>query len=407
VLSLRQRVTILAGLNVLAVIASPAPAQRAAPSTPRLVQSVVDGVAKRHPKAIDAAAAWRDVVAGAVRTIDIASPSLADAPGSSVTAVFAAIRDGAQLRGVRVRVLLDAKASLANGTTVADLAAVTGVEMRRITFPAGMDGGYIIADSTRAIAGSQRLDWRSMSENHELGVLFEGRVAERLERLFEHDWRAAAQQAVGRKLEADPARETGAAEVAALLDRGALLAVSPPMGGQIAAIDVLTAVISTARKSLDISIATFSTAHIKPWTELREEITRSSRRGVAVRLIVSDRQLLSKRGLGEVQALSRLPGVEVRLSTLPSRPGGCVPFTRFDNTRLVVADSETVWVGGGAWSHDGFYAGRSVAIAVRSRDFATEASAIFEAAWASKSIRTVRTKMPLPPAPDAECHRAR
>ena len=394
-------------MAIMAVaVASPAVAQRTATPAPRIVQSTAEGFATRHISAIDTATAWGNLVGGAVRTIDIASPSLVDAPGSAVTGVFAQLREAAQRRGVRVRVLLDAMASKANGATAAELAGAAGIEVRRIAFPAGMDGAYVVADSTHAMLGSQRFDWRSISENHELGVLFEGRAAERLERLFEHDWRAAAEQASGRKFDTDPARETGAAEIATLLDREPMLAVSPPMGGQIAAIDALTAVISASRKNLDIEITAFSTAHVRPWTELRVQITGAARRGVAVRLAVSDRQLASKSGLADLQALARLPGVEVRISTLPARTAGCVPFTRLDNARLVVADAETVWIGGGTWSYDGFYAARSAAFVARNRDLAAETLAIFQTNWTSTAMRTVRTNMPLPPAPDLECRRS-
>ncbi len=394
-------------MAMLVTVASPAAAQRTATPAPRIVQSTIPGFSTLHSAAIETAAAWGHVVGGAVRTIDIASPSLVDAPGSAVAAVFAQLREAALQRGVRVRVLLDATASKENSATAAELAGTAGIEVRRIGFPAGMDGAYIVADSTRAILGSQRFDWRSVSENHELGVLFEGRASERLERLFEHDWRAAAEQASGRKFDTDPARETAAAEIATLLDREPMLAISPPMGGQIAAIDALTAVISAARKSLDIEIPAFSTAHNRPWTELREMIREAASRGVAVRLAVSERQLSVKAGMADVQALVRLPGVEVRVSTLPARTGGCVPFTRVDNTRLVVADAETVWIGGGTWSQDGFYAARSAAFVARNRDLAAEALVIFQTSWTSTAMRTIRTNMPLPPAADLECRRSR
>jgi phosphatidylserine/phosphatidylglycerophosphate/cardiolipin synthase-like enzyme len=100
---------------------------------------------------------------------------------------------------------------------------------------------------------------------------------------------------------------------------------------------------------------------------------------VRVRVIASDWQ--GGAGLAALQQLTRAPGIEVKLSTVPEWKGGYIPFARVEHCKYLVADTLMTWVGTSNWSPDYFHATRNVAVTMQDRPIARQARAIFETSW--------------------------
>ena len=98
-----------------------------------------------------------------------------------------------------------------------------------------------------------------------------------------------------------------------------------------------------------------------------------------MRVIASDWQ--AGAGLAALQQLVRVPGIEVRLSTVPEWSGGYIPFARVEHCKYVVADTLVTWVGTSNWSPDYFHASRNLAVTMRNRPLARQARAVFETSW--------------------------
>jgi phospholipase D3/4 len=392
---------VAAATGTLVAGVSPAQAQPAEPV--ELVESAPEGTDMRTPATIDTMAALLDLIRDARRSTDLLGTLPADAADSTSAPLLQAIRDAAR-RGVKVRILLDTGRSKDGAGAAAALGAQAGLEVRRVTPAAGLRGTLVIVDGRKAYIGSARLERAGLTESHELGVMFTGRLVDRLERVFEHDWTLTEAKAAGREPQPpDYIRRRGKEEISGHLANGPVLAVSPPMGGQLAAADVLLTTIDRARRSIILQGPVFSTAGAPRWTELRDALSRAAQRNVTIRMTVSDRQLLRRDGLDDAKAIARLPGARVRLTVLPQPAGGCVPDARFDNASYLVIDGETSWVGAGGWTAADLFESRSLAYVSLSPDLARKVTGVFEATWSSASAIRVDDRMRAPAPPDVSC----
>jgi phosphatidylserine/phosphatidylglycerophosphate/cardiolipin synthase-like enzyme len=279
---------------------------------------------------------------------------------------------------------------------------VRWITIRKIT--GGIQHAKVmLVDGRAVVIGSQNLDWRALKHIHEMGVAVRDlRVAQGYQRVFELDWGAAKFQADGK----DSLAVRALANRAPLADPlpwrvlqspGDTVEIWPGWSPKTFAPDstmwdfdrILTAV-NAARSEIVLQ-----SLHLSPEDRglrdprLIEALTRAAARGVKVRAAISDWTVDGK-GIQELQALSKTPGVEAKLSILPDWSGGYIPFARVDHSKYLVVDTLWTWVGTSNLEPGYFHSSRNYGVLMRNRNLARQARRSFESVWQSPTAVRVR-----------------
>jgi len=344
----------------------------------------------RHAKDV-----WVDMIDGAKSTIDCAQFYVTNKAGSDLDKVLAALERAAK-RGVKVRVMLSATPKrMLDGdpTSVARLKAMPGAILEALDL-SDVTGGilhakYWVVDAAEVYVGSQNLDWRSLSQIHELGLrIRDARIAAELGRIFERDL-ALAQ---GRKL-ADDAKDAPAAGSATARPEVELVASPAKLNpkGTRSALEALQELLAGARTSVDIQLLDFDTfdrysreKNKAKWTDIEDALRATAARGVKVRMLLSHWNT-ERKALGALKKLAEIKGLEIRISEFPrSEKEGFIPYARVAHSKFMVVDGGALWVGTSNWLKDYFTASRNVELIVRKPEVAQQGAAVFERLWASK-----------------------
>jgi phosphatidylserine/phosphatidylglycerophosphate/cardiolipin synthase-like enzyme len=123
---------------------------------------------------------------------------------------------------------------------------------------------------------------------------------------------------------------------------------------------------------------------------LDEALRRAAKRGVKVKLLISDWEADNGR-IADLQRLSQVANIEAKLGTVPEWSGGYVPFARVEHCKYLVVDTLWTWVGTSNWEPSYFRATRGAALTLLNRPIAREARRIFETSWRSPTARLVRS----------------
>ena len=356
-----------------------------------------------NPKLPAALDTWPELIRGARRSLDFEEFYLSTWPGEPTEDVLAALGQAAG-RGVRVRLLLDARMYRTYPRTADSLAAVGGFEVRLVDF-GRLAGGvqhskFFLVDSDAVFLGSQNFDWRALKHIHELGVLVrDRRVAAEFQRVFEMDWAAAspAGQPPDTTLALRPVQVTRAAGelpirlVQAPGDTVSLWPSYSPRGAipdsNLWDRDLIVRTLDGARREIVLQVLSYAVAGRRERDDtLDAALRRAAARGVKVKLIVSD-WVTGSSGLADLQSLARAPNLEVKLSTVPEWSGGYIPFARVEHCKYLVADTLWTWVGTSNWEGSYFHNARNLAVTLRNRPLAEAARAVFETSWTAPGAR--------------------
>ena len=373
------------------------PAARAATPPVELVETRPIESALGNPALPSALGTWMKLIEGAKRSLDLEQFYLSTWPHEPMDDVLDAL-GAAVKRGVRVRLLLDAGMYRTYPRAADSLAKLPGFAVRLVDYRR-IAGGiqhskFFLVDGETAYLGSQNFDWRALKHIHELGVrIRDSRVTADFQRVFELDW--AMGTPVGQT--PDTTRVAHAAQVPHA--RGALPYRIVQAPGDTVLLwpswspqrfipdttlwdrDMIVRTLDRARHEVVLQLLTYSLGDQRLSDESFDQaLRRAAARGAKVRLIISDWEAGSS-GLKALQALTRVPGIEVRLSTVPEWSGGYVPFGRVEHCKYVVVDTLWTWVGTSNWSPDYFHASRNLAVTMMNRPVARDARAIFETSW--------------------------
>ncbi len=376
------------------------PDGNASPSAIRLIESRPVGTALGNPALEAADHAWLNLIRGSQRTLDIEQFYVSRWPGEPLDPVLDEIGRAAK-RGVRVRLLVDARMHRTYPRTVDSLANVPGIEVRRIDY-GRLAGGvqhakFFVVDGATVVLGSQNFDWRALAHIHELGVvILDRRVAGAIGKAFELDWAAAADTvalasaaavAASREHALPPGHAPSPVwRVSMSFGDSALVRASAnPLSTVPDSVDwdrdAIQRLIDGARGEVVAAMLSYSIrSRSGVDSTLHAALRRAAVRGVRVRLIVSDWQADSP-SLGDLKSLARTPGIEVVMSRVPEWSGGYIPFARVEHCKFLVADTLQTWIGTSNWGPDYFHESRNVGVTIENRTIARQARATFETSW--------------------------
>jgi phosphatidylserine/phosphatidylglycerophosphate/cardiolipin synthase-like enzyme len=348
----------------------------------RLVQSIPKETALAHPDLAFAKDAWIDMIHGAKHRLDFGEFYIATEPGGALEPVLTELEQAAQ-RGVKIRFVLSNRMLDQDPKALARLKAIKGLDLRIFDLK-GVSRGiihakYFLVDGKEAFIGSQNFDWRALEHIHELGIRStDPRIVDRLQAVFEVDWRFALDQHV-------PAPSAVPVLVKDFPDTELVASPAILAPGQVRpAITALVQLIAQAHKHIQVQLLTYSPVSGKGeyWPVIDNALRDASVRGVQVELMISD-WVLKSRGLAHLKALSMLPGITVRIVSIPEASTGHIPFSRTIHSKYMVVDDSILWVGTSNWEQDYFMSSRNVEVILRQQPLATQGGEIFKRLWTS------------------------
>jgi phosphatidylserine/phosphatidylglycerophosphate/cardiolipin synthase-like enzyme len=360
-------------------------------SAVELVESIPLESTLDNPEIRDTPEVWREMIDRAQQTLDIEQFYISNEPGEPLENILNAVRAAAD-RGVRVRLIVDARMYKTYPDEVDRLGNYGGIEARRIDFTA-VGGGiqhakYFIVDSKVVFIGSQNFDWRALKHIHELGLRIENReLAKIFGDVFALDWNLAAKDSSERRY---PSRQykTPLTLMTDLYDTVMIWPTMSPIGwipdSTLWDETALVHLIDTARKTLILQFLSYSPIERRGglYTAIDGAIRRAAARGVKVRMIVSD---WTKGGAAfkYIQELSMLQNIEVACTVIPEWSRGYVSFARVEHCKFIAADSENFWLGTSNCEKSYYYTSRNLGLICRNRKLTLMLEKIFLKSWES------------------------
>jgi len=367
------------------------------PRAVELVESVPLEAALGNPKLRHAPDVWLELVHGATKSIDLEQFYVSNWPDEPLDPVIQALV-GAAKRGVRVRILVDARMHRTYPQPVDSLGLVPGITVRTIDM-GKVAGGvqhskYWLVDGATTFLGSQNFDWRALEHIHEMGVCIrDERVTARFQQVFEMDWAVGELQAAGADTSRiiawpEPPPLTGTLPIRIVQAAGDTVDVWPSWNparfspdSTLWDRDAIVRVVDGARSEVVLQALGYATADRGLRDDaLDQALRRAAARGVRVELIVSDWQAGSDK-MRSVDSLAMVPGVEVRMSKVPEWSKAYIPFGRVEHCKYVVADTAVTWVGTSNFEPSYFHTTRNIAVTLRNAPLAREARDSFRASW--------------------------
>ncbi|TDR79708.1 phospholipase D-like domain-containing protein [Paludibacterium purpuratum] len=379
-----------AALRLLLALAAPfAHADFAIPGF-ELVHTAPAGAGLDTPDLRDPATVWREMIDSAQREIVLNEFYVASKAGSRLDTVIDRL-DAAGRRGVKIRFLMEAKGRFATDpTTVARLRQIPNLDYRTLDWAKVSGNGiihakYFVVDGRTAYVGSQNFDWRSLEHIHETGLkIDEPTMTAQLQAIFEQDWRAEQRIAAGQPV---PPLRTTVPPVD--LQQPARLLASPNAWDPPGVADSessLTALMAEAKQEIRIQLLDYvPLTYDKPprYYPLFDNAIRAAlARGVKVKLMVSDWNAEAP-GIDYLKSLALLPGMEVRIVTLPPASSGCIPFARVIHSKTMAIDGQIAWVGTSNWRGGYLDDSRNIEVVLRSPIMAARIARLHAQTWDS------------------------
>lgn len=352
-----------------------------------------------HPDVPNAAEVWVAMIDGARTTLDFAElyasePEQNDHVTSKLAPVVAAI-ERAVARGVRVRFLADSVFAPKYPHTLENLRRA-GAAVRILDF--GTRGGgvlhakYFVVDGVESFIGSQNFDWRALDHIQEIGVhVSSPAIAGALLDILDTDWELAGGAAADTRVRRRPVEQASGGVRAGTGEHVRL--VGSPKGWlpDESSWDLpeLVSMIDGAARGIDLQLLTYKTKARdgSPFPTLDDALRRAAARGVRVRVLVS--HWSSKPGSDArraLDALARVPNVEVRVITIPEWSGGEIPFARVAHAKYMVIDAPLpvarAWVGTSNWEGDYFTKSRNVGVIASGGALPSRLGRVFDDGWA-------------------------
>jgi phosphatidylserine/phosphatidylglycerophosphate/cardiolipin synthase-like enzyme len=367
-----------------------------------LVYSAPEQTNLQRPELRRAAEVWPGLINSAKSTIDIAEFYIAvtTAPDNALEPTLDALRRAGK-RGVKIRFLLEKKMEQASQDGMNRLRDIKNLELRVIDFSKVKHDGivhakYMVADDTEAYIGSQNFDWRSLQHIHELGLLTsEPNIVRGAAAIFAQDWKAYEQVQANQ-----PVPALAKAPAAAPAGSRAYLVASPwaynPPGVGDSQSE-LVRLIASARQEINIQLldyAPLSRDH-RFYAPIDNALRDAAVRGVRIRLLVSDWNT-DRPAIFHLKSLSLIPGVQIKIITIPQAREGYIPFARVCHSKYMVIDGKTLWLGTSNWSGGYLDNSRNLEVVVNDAALAAEALSVHGQLWNSQYAEPIDVNMDYP-----------
>eukprot|EP00211_Chloroparvula_japonica_P002197 CAMPEP_0119145220 /NCGR_PEP_ID=MMETSP1310-20130426/37185_1 /TAXON_ID=464262 /ORGANISM="Genus nov. species nov., Strain RCC2339" /LENGTH=436 /DNA_ID=CAMNT_0007137019 /DNA_START=227 /DNA_END=1537 /DNA_ORIENTATION=+ len=359
--------------------------------------------------------AYLDLVRGAQSSIDIVCfyMTLRSTPDTESTGVAQDVLNGhvvgaevfhelreAALRGVKVRIVIsypgvddvvpdgDA-AALANE----GLAEVRVLNMTEVYGSGICHTKFMLCDGERYYVGSANMDWRSLTQVKELGVVVESPcLADDMARQFQSYWDLARLGAVPPVWPSSTWALYNATTPAVVGDGTYYTTASPgwfaPPGRSVD-LDVVVSNILAAEEFVDISVMTYLPLNefTTPQTyfpQIDTALRAAAFKGVRVRLLVSLWPHSPFPFFDYLTSLDVLNGLEVILIQLPRQEHAeYVPYTRVNHCKYMVTD-KTALISTSNWSGDYFTTTLGASLVTDSPRMRQDVELVFERDTASQ-----------------------
>jgi phosphatidylserine/phosphatidylglycerophosphate/cardiolipin synthase-like enzyme len=385
---------------------SPEPARSLVPV--QLVETRPVETAIGNPDVADVLPTWLALIGGARHTIDLEQFYLSTWPGEPMDPVLAALGAAAK-RGVKIRLILDARMYKTYPRAADSLASVPGWQVRLIDF--NLIGGgvqhakFFLVDGEIAYVGSQNFDWRSLKHIHELGVAIrDARVETDFEHVFDMDWAvarapSAPADTTKRAFTPPPFQAAGALPYRIVQAPGDTVEMWPGWSPRSFIPDTarwdlgfIRRALGAAKSEIAIQIYSYApTARDGNALPFDAALRAAAGRGVRVRMIVPD-WTVGGGGFKSILDLASVPNVEIKLSSVPEWSGGYIPFARVEHCKYMVVDTLVTWVGTDNWEPGYFFNSRNLSVTMKNRPLARQARAIFESSWKAPSASPLDPK---------------
>jgi phosphatidylserine/phosphatidylglycerophosphate/cardiolipin synthase-like enzyme len=279
-----------------------------------------------------------------------------------------------------------------------------------------MHAKYFIVDGDEAFVGSQNFDWRALDHIVEMGLHIRlPAYARALLDVFEHDWNRGyvvgtlAPDATSRN-DADeddaPASDVtvddiAAAEAMGLIDHPSPIAFTSRSGDVVTLypafsphgdipnpadwdLPLIVETIDAAEDSVHVTLLSYKpvTRDSAYWPALENALRRAAARGAAVHMLVAD---WGKRapGIDYLKSLQCVPGIEVRMVTIPEASSGFIPFARVTHAKYLTVDGRRFWLGTSNWEKSYFTTSRNVGVVADHPGITQELDRSFHRVWSS------------------------
>ena len=355
------------------------------------------------PKIPAARDVWVEMIRGAKRTLDLEHFYLSHRRGESLQPVLDEVGRAAA-RGVKVRLLLDAGFYRTYPMPADSLDALPNVELRRVDYRR-LAGGvqhakFMIVDGRDAWLGSQNMDWRAMTQIHELGMrATDETLAAAVSAVFESDWGGADTTVAFRPAEyaapAWPRRVVQAKGDTAEVWFGASPRATTPAGIPWDR-ELILQGLASAKREVTVQVMNYGVGgRGGSDSTIHRALIAAGARGVKVRLIAADWSL-GGRNEEALRDLAAHRNVEVKISRVPDWSGGYIPFARVEHCKYMTVDGEWLWVGTSNWEPGYFLNTRGLAFLVRNAQLAKQARGIFETSWNAPTAAVWKPDTKLP-----------
>ncbi len=368
-----------------------------------LVESIPVETTLDNPDIRNTLEVWLEMINSAQKTLDIEQFYISNEKGEPLDTVLNAII-AVSNRGVKVRIIIDAGMYQTYPETADELDKYDNIEVRKIDFKS-LTGGiqhskYFIVDHKEVFLGSQNFDWRALKHIHELGVRIVSPITMKYLSIFNMDWDYALYNDGGNLITDSTfvyaIRKNSQLIYTSLYDTINPIALFSPkkysFGDKYSKWEIASILDMIAGAESEITLQFLSYNPVTKdgyWEEVDTALISATKRGVKVKLLVSDWNL-SRTAVEHFKELIQYPNFEVRYTAIPEYSGGFIPFARVEHCKFITADDYT-WIGTSNMSYDYFYESRNVGVVVESEKFTKRVRDIFYKSWDSEYAHIIES----------------
>jgi phosphatidylserine/phosphatidylglycerophosphate/cardiolipin synthase-like enzyme len=374
-----------------------------------LVESIPVETTLDNPDIRNTQEVWLEMINSAQKTIDIEQFYISNKKGEPLDTILHAIVDAAK-RGVIVRIIVDGEMFRTYPDDVTWLEQQsTNITKHVIDFKS-LAGGvqhakFFIVDGKEVFIGSQNFDWRALKHIHELGVRIKNTDCVPLyKKVFEYDWCISDES--NNTIEC--AFKYPSWQLCTIFNQSIFglidlyptfssiksmkhFVITTDRGGRIdwenydkfEDLNRISYLIQSANIEITLQFLSYNPVTKDGyWEEIDTALISACKRGVKVKLLVSDWNL-SNTAVEHFKTIITNPNFEVKFTSIPEYSGGFIPFARVEHCKFITADSYS-WIGTSNMSYSYFYESRNVGLVIENVKFTKRLNDIFYKSWNSE-----------------------